>query len=137
MSMIYSLLSEIQNSDLSKSTKRQVKALVRITDLFAAGSGNYSNKQIELFDEVFKTLTAVIEMKARVKLAEHIAICSDAPAVLVRALAFDDDISVAGPVLSQSSVLNDADIAFSAIRAKTIFMRSRSAGRSANRSPTY
>ena len=112
--MIYSLLSEIQNSDLSKSTKRQVKALVRITDLFAAGSGNYSNKQIELFDEVFKTLTAVIEMKARVKLAEHIAICLDAPAVLVRALAFDDDISVAGPVLSQSSVLSDADIAFSA-----------------------
>ncbi len=114
MSMIYSLLSEIQNSDLSKSTKRQVKALVRITDLFAAGSGNYSSKQIELFDEVFKTLAAVIEMKARVKLAGHIAASSDAPAALVRVLAFDDDIAVAGPVLSQSSVLTDADIAFSA-----------------------
>jgi uncharacterized protein (DUF2336 family) len=114
MSMIYSLLSEIQNSDLSKSTKRQVKALVRITDLFAAGSGNYSGKQIELFDEVFKTLTAVIEIKARVKLAGHVAICSDAPAALVRVLAFDDEITVAGPVLSQSSVLSDADIVFGA-----------------------
>src|SRR5579872_5462129 len=114
MTMIYSLLSEVQNSEVPSSTKRQVKALVRLTDLFAAGSGNFSNKQIELFDEVFKALTAVIETKTRVKLAGHIAICSDAPAALVRALAFDDDIAVAGQVLSQSSVLRDEDIAVSA-----------------------
>jgi uncharacterized protein (DUF2336 family) len=110
MTTIYSLLSEIQNGELSKSTNRQLKALVRITDLFAAGSGNYSAKQIELFDEVFKALIVVIELKTRVRLAEHIAICSDAPLPLVRELAFDDDIAVAGPVLSQSNVLTDSDI---------------------------
>src|SRR5579872_4046760 len=114
MTMIYSLLSELQNSEASRSTKRQVKALVRLTDLFAAGSGNFSNQQIELFDEVFKALTAVIETKTRVKLAGQIAVCSDAPAALARALAFDDDITVAGPVLSQSAVLGDEDIAFGA-----------------------
>lgn len=112
--MIYSFLSEVQNSGVSRSTKRQVKALVRLTDLFAAGSGNFSNKQIEVFDEVFKALTAVIEIRTRVKLAGQIAICPDAPAALVRALAFDDDIAVAGPVLTQSTVLREIDIAVSA-----------------------
>ena len=105
---------KFRTAELSRSTKRQVKALVRLTDLFTAGAGNFSNTQIELFDEVFKALTAVIETKTRVKIAEHIAISSDAPAALVRALAFDDDIAVAGPLLSQSSVLRDTDIVVSA-----------------------
>lgn len=108
--MIYSLLNEVQNGDFSRSTKRQVKALARITDLFAAGSGNYSRDQIDLFDNVFKALVEVIERKTRAKLARHIAISSDAPAPLVRVLAFDDEIAVAGPVLSQSNGLSDDDI---------------------------
>jgi uncharacterized protein (DUF2336 family) len=113
--MIYSFLGEIQDGGSSRSTtKRQMKALARITDLFTAGSGNYSNQQIEMFDEVFKTLVEVIELKTRVKLAQRIAPLTDAPASLVRALAFDDEITVAGPVLSQSSVLSEQDIAFSA-----------------------
>jgi uncharacterized protein (DUF2336 family) len=114
MTMIYSLLSEIQNGELSKSTKRQVKALVQITDLFTAGSGGYSGEQIELFDKVFEVLVQVIELKARIKLARHIAIASEAPRSLVQALAFDDDIAVAGPVLSRSNVLTDDDLARSA-----------------------
>ena len=112
--MIYSLLGEIQNGDSSRLTKRQVKALVRITDLFAAGSGHYSRDQIDLFDNVFKTLVEVIELKTRIKLARRVAISADVPAGLVRALAFDDEVAVAGPLLSQSTVLSDADIAFSA-----------------------
>ena len=111
MTMIYSLINEIQDGRLSGSAKRQIKALMRITDLFAAGSGSYSRQQIELFDEVFKALVAVIELKTRVKLARHIAANSNTPAALVRALASDDEIAVAGPVLSQSTVLGEADIA--------------------------
>ena len=114
MTMIYSLINEIQDGRLSGSAKRQIKALMRITDLFAAGSGSYSRQQIELFDEVFKALVVVIESRTRVKLARHIAANSNAPAALVRALACDDDVAVAGPVLSQSTVLGEADIALSA-----------------------
>lgn len=112
--MIYSLLREIQNGELSKSTKRQVRALVRITDMFAAGSGDYSREQIELFDNVFRALIEIIELKTRVKLARHVAIASDAPAPLARALAFDEDVAVAGPVLAYSNMLSDADIVLSA-----------------------
>ena len=98
----------------SGSIKKQLRALTRITDLFAAGSSQYSGQQVELFGEVFKTLVAVIELKTRVKLARHLATSPDAPAALVRAFAFDEAIAVAAPVLSQSMVLSEADLAVSA-----------------------
>jgi uncharacterized protein (DUF2336 family) len=114
MSMFFSLIDEIQDPTLSGSTKRQLRALSRITDLFVAGSGRYSKQQIQLFDEVFKILVAVIELKTRAKLAHHIATNPDAPATLIRAFVFDDAIAVAAPVLSQSTVLCDADLVVSA-----------------------
>ncbi|MDO8400372.1 MAG: DUF2336 domain-containing protein [Bradyrhizobium sp.] len=110
MTILSSLISEIQNTAVSGLTKRQLRALTRITDLFVAGSGRHSKKQIELFDEVFKTLVAAIELETRVKLARRLATAPDAPATLVRALAFDDAIAVAAPVLSQSEALSDSDL---------------------------
>ena len=80
MTMFSSLIDEIQNTTVSGSTKRQLSALTRITDLFVTGSGRYSKQQIELFDEVFKTLVAVIELKTRIKLARHLATIPNAPA---------------------------------------------------------
>lgn len=114
MTTFYSLIDEIQDTSVPGSTIRQVRALTRITDLFVAGSGRHSKQQIELFDEVFRALVAVIELKTRVKLARHLATNPDAPATLVRAFAFDDDIAVAGPVLSQSAALSDSDLVVSA-----------------------
>ena len=105
-----SLIDEIQDTTVSGLTKKRLRALTRITDLFVAGSARYSDRQIELFDEVFKSLVAVIELKTRVKLARHIATSPNAPATLVRALAFDDAIAVAVPVLSQSAALSESDL---------------------------
>lgn len=114
MTTFHSLIEEIQDTPLSGPTTRQVRALTRITDLFVAGSGRHSKQQIELFDEVFKALVAVIEVKTRVTLARHLATNPDAPATLVRAFALDDDIAVAAPVLSQSTALCDSDLVASA-----------------------
>jgi hypothetical protein len=58
MTMFSSLIDEIQDETLSELTKRQLRALTRIADLFVAGSGRHSKKQIELFDDVFRTLVA-------------------------------------------------------------------------------
>jgi uncharacterized protein (DUF2336 family) len=110
MTVFDSLINEIQEGQLSKSTKRQLRALTRITDLFVAGAGRHSTRQIEMFDEVFKTFVSVIELKTRARLARRIATNSGTPATLVRAFAFDDDIDVAGPVLSQSAALTEADL---------------------------
>jgi hypothetical protein len=110
----HKLINEIQDHTTSGSIKKQLRALTRMSDLFAAGSSHYSEQQIELFGEVFKTLVAVIELKTRIKLARHLATSLDAPAALVRAFAFDEAIAVATPVLGQSMVLSEADLAVSA-----------------------
>ncbi len=114
MATFSSLINEIQDTKISGLTERQLSALTRITDLFLAGSGRHSQKQIELFDEIFKVLVAVIELKTRVKLARYLATAPAAPATLVRAFAFDDAIAVAAPVLSQSTALGDSDLVISA-----------------------
>jgi uncharacterized protein (DUF2336 family) len=114
MTKIDSLINEIQDGELSGPTKRQLKALTRITELFVAGSGRHSGQQLELFDEVFRALVAVIELKARAKLARHLATDGEAPAALVRAFAFDGNIAVAAPLLSRSTVLSETDLAHGA-----------------------
>jgi uncharacterized protein (DUF2336 family) len=114
ITMFSSLINEIQDATVYGFTKRRLRALTRITDLFVAGSGRYSKQQIELFDEVFKTLVAVIELKTRVKLARHLATNPNSPANLVRAFAFDDAIAVAAPVLSQSTALSESDLVVNA-----------------------
>jgi uncharacterized protein (DUF2336 family) len=114
MTMFSSLIDEIQDTSVSQLTKRQLRALRRMTDLFIAGAGRHSKQQIELFDEVFETLVAVIELETRVKLARYIAGIPNAPATLVRAFAFDDAVAVAAPVLSQSTALSDSDLAVNA-----------------------
>lgn len=110
MTLLYSLVNEIQNTTPSTSTKRQLWLLTRITDLFLAGSARYSEREIALFDEIFKTLVAVIELETRIKLARHYAIDPNAPSTLVRAFALDDAIAVAAPVLSRSNALSEADL---------------------------
>jgi uncharacterized protein (DUF2336 family) len=114
MTTFSSLINEIQDTTVSGLTKRQLRALTRITDLFVAGSGHHSKRQIELFDEVFKTLVAVIELETRIKLSHHLATMPDAPAALVRAFSLDDAVAVAAPVLSESTALSDADLVVNA-----------------------
>ena len=114
MTILYSLIDEVQDATLSGSTKRQLRALTRITDLFLAGSVSYSKRQIELFGEIFKALVAAIEIKTRIKLAKRLATAPNAPAGLLRAFAFDDDIAVAAPVLSESTALSESDLVASA-----------------------
>jgi len=109
MTSFYSLLDEVQGA-ASAPTKRQLRALTRITDTFLAGSGSYSKEQIELFGEVFKILVAAIELKARETLARTIATDPNMPAALMRAFAFDEEIAVAGPVLRKSPALSEVDL---------------------------
>jgi uncharacterized protein (DUF2336 family) len=105
-----SLFNETHGVQPSESANRAVRALSRITDLFVAGAGRYSTRQIEMFDEIFKIFVSVIELKVRARLASHLATNSDAPAALLEAFAFDDDIAVARPVLKQSTSLSESSL---------------------------
>jgi uncharacterized protein (DUF2336 family) len=56
---------------------------------------------------VFQCLIDHIETSAKTLLSNRLAPIDTAPPLTIRALAFDDVIEVAGPVLSQSARLDD------------------------------
>ena len=64
----------------------------------------------DLFDDVFGLLIEEIESKARAELSNHLAPVSNAPVKVLRTLANDDDIAVAGPVLKLAPRLPEADL---------------------------
>jgi uncharacterized protein (DUF2336 family) len=104
------LIDELISTIDTGNAPEQLRILQRVTDLFMAGSRRYSGPQIELFDAVFQQLSADIEVKARAKLAHRLAGMDNAPPNLIRSFAFSDDIEVAGPVLTHSVQLSDADL---------------------------
>ena len=106
-----SLIDELNSAVATGGEKQRLRILERVTDLFAAGSRGYSFDQIALFDDVLQALAAEIEVKARTRLAHRLAHISGGPPNLIRALAFDDEIAVAEPVLIHSQQLSDADLA--------------------------
>ena len=105
-----SLIDELIGTVATGSVKERLRIVQRIADLFVAGSRGYSTQQIELFDDVLQQLMADIETQARAKLAHQMAALENAPPKLIRKLAFDDEIEVAGTVLVNSQQLTDADL---------------------------
>ena len=102
-----SLLDELQSTLAHGTVARRVETLRRVTDLFINGAVDYSDEQVGLFDDVFQFLIDHIEASAKMLLANRLAPIDTAPPLTIRALAFDDVIEVAGPVLSQSMRLDD------------------------------
>src|ERR1041385_8910899 len=101
------LLDELQTALAHGTVARRVETLRRVTDLFLNGAVDYSDEQIALFDDVFQCLMRHIEASARALLARRLAPVGTAPPTTIRALAFDDLIEVAAPVLAQSDRLDD------------------------------
>jgi uncharacterized protein (DUF2336 family) len=102
-----SLLDELQTTLAHGTVALRVETLRRVTDLFINGAVYFSNEQIGLFDDVLQCLTAHIETSAKVLLSNRLAPIDTAPPRTIRALAFDDLIEVAAPVLSRSERLDD------------------------------
>src|SRR6266700_6060477 len=113
-----SLLDELQTTLAHGTVARRVETLRRVTDLFINGAVDYSDQQIGLFDDVFQCLMDHIETSAKALLANRLAPIDTAPPLTVRALAFDDVIEVAAPVLSRSEQLDD-DALIEAARNKS------------------
>src|SRR3954471_9081559 len=101
------LLDELQTTLAHGPVARRVETLRRVTDLFLNGAVDYSDEQVALFDDVFHCLLRHIEASAKALLANRLAPVDSAPPMTMRALAFDDLIEVAAPVLAQSQRLDD------------------------------
>lgn len=102
-----SLLDELQTTLAHGTVARRVETLRRVTDLFINGAVDFSDAQIGLFDDVFQCLMDHIETSAKALLSDRLAPIDTAPPQTIRALAFDDLIEVAAPVLSRSERLDD------------------------------
>ena len=104
------LINELEEAFGKGTSDRRTKTLQRITDLFVFGSSRFSEEHVAVFDGVFQHLVADIEISARSALAKRLAAIPNAPAALIRKLAFDDAIDVAGPVLRTSNRLDNATL---------------------------
>lgn len=102
------LIDELESSIANTEIRQRAEVLRRITDLFAAGSSVYSGEQIQLFDDVMCRLVDEIEISARAMFGQRIAELGEAPPNVIHALAFDDSIDVAGPILLHSDQLSEA-----------------------------
>ncbi len=100
---IHQLESALASDDLSK----RAVTLERVTDLFVRESNDLRDADVDLFGEVMIKLMHGIELAARAKFGGRIARLSRAPEKVVWDLAFDNAIEVAGPVLSESVLLED------------------------------
>ena len=89
---------------------KRVKTLRRVTDLFVFGASHFSEDHVKMFDGVFRHLMANIETSARAALAERLKSVQNAPAGVIRELALDDDIAVAGPVLAESMRIDNSSL---------------------------
>ncbi len=110
MAVPASLIPELEDVIQHGSPERRALMLQQITALFIDGAERFNEDHVSLFDDVLSRLIEEIESKARTELANRLAPVGNAPVKVMRRLATDDDISVAGPVLRQSSRLNDADL---------------------------
>jgi len=101
-------LQELEQAVSRGSDSRRVEMLRQVTNLFVAGADTYSTGQLEVFDDVFGRLALDIEVSARIELSRRLAPARQAPTKLARSLAFDDDIEVAAPMLTEATYLDDS-----------------------------
>ena len=105
-----SLIPELEEVVQRGSREKRAETLTRITALFLDGASRYNDAHVDLFDEVFGLLIDEIEAKARAELSNRLAPVANAPVKVLRKLANDDDIAVAGPVLKLAPRLAEADL---------------------------
>lgn len=110
MTSHFGLIDELECAISNGDIARRAKALRLVSDLFELGSGRFSDEHIALFDQIMQCLVGKIETSAKAAFGSFLASLPDAPLGVIRVLAFDAAIEVAGPVLSRSGRIEQADL---------------------------
>jgi uncharacterized protein (DUF2336 family) len=107
-----SLLLDLDAAIRAGSHDRRTAALARITDLFVSNVAVYTESQIDLFDDVILRLVDNVRADdaALIRLSGRLAPVPRAPVAVIRILAANDNIEIAGPVLAQSQRLTNSDL---------------------------
>jgi len=110
MSTQPSLIGDLEGAIQNGSDEKRLNALRKITDLFLNSSDRLSENQVALFDGVIGQLIKQVEDRALIELSERLAGIENSPLEVIKRLANDDQIAIAGPVLSQSARLATTDL---------------------------
>jgi uncharacterized protein (DUF2336 family) len=114
-----SIVDEVESAISASSAEKRLETIKRVTDLFLSSAGKLNDEQIELFDNVLERLIKTIELRAIADISAGIALAemsaqlapvAQAPTSVIRRLARNDEIVVAGPVLSESARLSTEDL---------------------------
>jgi uncharacterized protein (DUF2336 family) len=87
--------------------ERRAEAARRISEMFLQDAANLRSDHVDLFDGLLIDLVPHTEMAARADLAERLSIIANAPRLLVGKLAREDELSIAGPLLRRSPVIDE------------------------------
>jgi uncharacterized protein (DUF2336 family) len=110
MQQSLSLISELEGAIKGGDAESRLNTLRRITDLFLHDANRLNDEQIGVFDDVLCLLAEKIEKTALVELGSRLAPVDTAPIRVIKRLARDDEIAVAGPVLTRSRRLTTTDL---------------------------
>src|ERR1700731_100814 len=114
-----SIVDQIKTTIHIGSAEKRLATARQVTDLFLSSAGSFNHEQIELFGDLLERLINTIELRAiadvstRIALAEmssQLAPIAQAPPSVVRRLASNDEIAIAGPVLTESARLSAEDL---------------------------
>src|SRR5436305_13905639 len=114
-----SIVDELEAAINIGSNEKSLATIGRVTDLFLVSAAGVNAEQIELFDRVLERLIKTIEIRAladvsaRMALAEmsmQLAPIAQAPPTVIRRLAANDEIAIAGPVLTEAARLSTDDL---------------------------
>jgi uncharacterized protein (DUF2336 family) len=103
----HSLIDELEGAISRQDLRHRAAVMRRVTDLFIMNGAGFSEDHIAMFDDVMSRLVAAIDTSARAHFGDLLATQPNAPPKTVMMLALDDEIVVAGSILSHSERLDE------------------------------
>jgi uncharacterized protein (DUF2336 family) len=101
---------DIEKTIRTADAQKRHQTLRAVADLFLSNAPNLDEEKVDVFDDVFEIILDDAERAEVIKVSERMAPVANAPRRLIKRLAANPEIAIAGPVLSQSPRLSDEDL---------------------------
>lgn len=104
------LVADLEKAIHEGRQDKRVAILRQVTDLFVVGAQGFNEQHVELIGDVLTRLADHVENEVLAELSVKVAPLANAPNAIIQTFARHDEIGIAGPVLTQSPRLSDADL---------------------------